>query len=266
MKRAMKQLAAVLSVGALSVGIAHAQPIDFWDYTNEAGFAAFAPAAQVTPSGDSGDILNLPTTLTWGPNNNSSLVAGSPVSGTIQTNGAPQPGVALTHNNFPIALGVSLDTATLASVLTLTPSGGGPTIELPTLLFDILFIETENFPAGGNCLGSGMAGSGENTNGCQDIFVLANPEILDTDITFNFDGFEYEVIVTPTGLEFLTDEACAAVGEGPGCLGFLTPENTQSIFTTFFSIRVEVAIPEPHVLGLLGIALTGLGLTRRRRR
>src|SRR5690606_35493934 len=85
MKRAMKNFAAALSLSALAIGSAYAQPILSWDYVNEAGFSAFSPGDQVTPSGDSGDLLNLPTTLSWGPNNSSSLTAGSPVSGVIIT-------------------------------------------------------------------------------------------------------------------------------------------------------------------------------------
>src|SRR5690606_1243790 len=118
-----------------------------------------------------------------------------------------------------------LDSATLSSVLTLTPSGGGSTVQLPTLDFNILFIETENFPAGGGCLGGGTAGTGEDTEGCQDIFVLANPGAFQS-VGFTFDGFDYTVTVGQQGLETLTPEACAAVGQAAGCIGFLTPENT----------------------------------------
>lgn len=266
MKRTLKQLAAALAVGALSIGTAHAVMITQWTYTNEAGWSSFEGEGTITPSGDSGDILNLPTTLSWGPNNSSSLVADSPISGTVFTNGPQVPGVPLTHNNFPIALGTSLTGAVLTDALRLTPvvPPVGVDFDAPTLNFDISFLETPNEGgAGGVCAGGGISGDAENAAGCQDIFVLNNPGELGEG-SFVFDGFLYTVSIDAVGLGPLSAEACAAVGAAEGCIGFMTPENETSTLETFFTISA-VAIPEPGLLGLLGIGLGALGFTRRRK-
>lgn len=266
MKRTWRFLAAALTAGALSIGTAHAVMIAQWEYTNEAGWSSWTGAGTITPSGDSGDILNLPSTLSWGPNNSSSLIANSPVSGTVITNGDFQPGVPLTHVNFPIALGTSLTGAVLTDILRLRPIV--PSIPMdfdaPTLEFSISFLETPNEGgAGGVCAAGGTAGVGPDAAGCRDIFVLNNPGELGEG-SFVFDGFLYTVEITAEGLGPLSDEACAAVGAASGCIGFLTPENEISTMATFFRISA-VAIPEPGLLGLLGIGLGALGFTRRRK-
>jgi hypothetical protein len=265
MKRTLKQLAAALSLGALSIGTAHAVLITQWSYTNEAGFASFTPASEITASGSSGTILDLPSTLSWGTDNTSSLVANSPVNGVIETNGAPAAGVSLTHNNFPIALGLSLETAVLRDVLQLTPLAptGGPTFEAPTLNFEILFAETENDPSNGVCADGSARAEAFNEGGCRDIFVLNNPDEL-TGGSFEFDGFLYTVIITAEGLGPLSDGACAAVGASAGCIGFLTMENQTNTLQPFFQIIAQ-QIPEPDMLALLGLGLGALGFTRRRK-
>lgn len=265
MKRMLKQLAAALSLSVLSIGSAHAVLITEWSYTNEAGFSTWTPVPEVTGSGNSGDILNLPTTLSWGDGDSSSLVANSPVNGIIETNGAPAPGVSLTHNNFSIPLGLSLETAVLRDVLRLTPLApmGGPSFDAPELSFEILFAETENDPSDGVCADGSARALAVNSAGCRDIFVLNNPDEL-LGGSFVLDDYLYTVIITVEGLGPLSDGACAAVGADAGCIGFLTMENQTNTLQPFFQIIAQ-QIPEPDLLALLGLGLGALGFTRRRK-
>lgn len=267
MNRTLKHLAAALTVGALSIGTAHAALITQWSYTNEAGFinTVGEGTTVINESGNSGPLLGLPTTLSWGPNNSSSLVADSPVNGTVFTNGPQVPGVPLTHNNFPIELGNSLQSTVLRDALQLTAIvPPGPSFPAPTLEFEILFSETPNAGgAGGVCAAGGVSGDADNPGGCRDIFVLNNPGELGAG-SFEFDGYLYTVTIDAVGLGPLSDAACAAVGAAAGCIGFTTQENASSTLQTFFTISA-VAIPEPGLLGLLGIGLGALGFTRRRK-
>lgn len=267
MKRILRQSLAALSLGASSIGAAHAVMITQWNYYNESGFSAYSGASA---SGNSGALLGLPTVLAWGSEaQNSSLVSAGNIAGIADTNGGFVPGVPLTHNNFPIPLDISLETATMRDALTLQPIapdppfGGGPALEAPTLEFEIRFIETENDPASGICADGSASADGINTGGCRDIFVLTNPEELQP-VVLVIDDYQYTITIGAVGLVPLSAEACAAAGAAAGCIGFQTQEGVANTLAPFFQIAA-IQIVEPSMLGLLAAALGSVVWVRRRK-
>jgi len=268
MKRIMKYAAAALAACTMSIGTAHAVMVTQWNYYNELGFSGFTGSG-VSSSGNSGAILGLPTKLEWGTTTKSDLISGGSIAGVVNTNGALVPGVQLHHDNFPIALGFSLDTADMLDALQLTatlpspPFGGGPTVNAPTLEFHIKFIETLNAPANGICFDGSLVGAPENAGGCRDLFVLLNPGEL-VPVSFVIDDFKYTVTITGAGLQTLAPGACAALGLPAGCVGFPTQENRGNDFNPGFMITAQF-IPEPDALALIGLSLAIAGVARRRR-
>jgi len=259
--------AAALLVGGL--GSASAALITEWSYYNEAGFTAYAPNAGITATGNSGAELGLATTLSWGnpatSQGQSQLVSGGNVAGTATTNGGPNAGVTLTHNNRTLWDGSTiLESATLQSRLWLTPTTpAGSTLPPREIFFDILFEETLN--SSNPCADGGANNTGVNINGCADIFVVANPASLVD--SFLIDDHLYTITIGAAGLGTLSNSACAVVGQDEGCVGFLTIEQQSNTLSPFFTITASaVQVPVPATAALFGIGLLALGGAVRRRR
>jgi len=284
----MKSVA--FAISALVAGSANAGIINQWTVGVD---AVFLPGSIVATDGAPGSVAisNGDRTLRWGDSTGygqSGLdITNSPVN-TVVTTGVgvslpPVANISVTHTNQPIT-GDSLDKVTLRSTLTLTPFDP-PLGGLPSTSLDFLidFFETPN---GDNpCANGGAHGVGVNANGCGDIFVIGTsalnfPFYYDTDGAAGDDPQQYFIsfVETSSGLNALSDAACyAATGSHNPCLGFVTPEKANTTFQFGSLITTERVVivppdpdpndvPEPGVLGLLGLGLAALGGMRRRRK
>lgn len=260
---------------ALCAGFAQASPIvTNWTVTD---FATFVPGS-VTPNNlvfpfpvlSAGD-----TQLHWGNTSPQSglIIGNSGVAVNVPT-GVLTSTVTVTHDNFVIPDGNSLQAVDILAQLTLqsaTPSVGS--LEAGSITFGIRFIETLNSGIAGICADGGAVGVGINGAGCADIFVIsANslnfPFPYDSDgATNGFDPEPYFVSFFADGFGSLSDAACLSAGAAIGCRGFETAETVST--TADFKILITSTpfeTPEPGSMALVGGALAALGWVGRRRK
>ena len=281
-----KSLIAALC-GVAAVGSANSAIINVWDVT---AVANFVPAS-ITPGGGvitASNTAVAPTQLRWGNSTGfgrSGLdITNLPAPVQVNTSIAPNPlnpavpTTTITHLNQPIT-GTSLSSVNLLSTLTLKPNSPAfPALPSVDITFGITFLETPNGNNGDACAGGGISGAaGVNVNGCADIFVIDKNALnfsffYDTDAPLTGDpAQEYFIsfLETTSGLNPLNATAClSATGSNAPCLGFLTPErsNTPVTFGALISTeKVVINIPEPGALGLMGLSLALLGFVGRRK-
>ena len=226
---------------------------------------------------------------------------GGPATGSINTTigGSPNAflgqigiGTSLTHWNNPLASTLAtLTGATITDTLRLTPVAPPyytAFVDAPTLLFNFHFQETPNSGNGsGVCAGGSLASSFP--GGCPDLFgfngvTLNNAfQYIDSGIdgilggsgsaddflrTYYASIFVLDANGGAFPLQQLVAGECAAINLNTGCFGFRTLESQETTAQFAFAITTEpiqIHIPEPGSVGLLGLGLAGLAATRRRR-
>lgn len=262
----LKVLTAVLATFASS--IATATPVTSWTVGVNTVFdtSSVLPSSGITTSANS---------LSWGTGGVSGLdITNSPASGTAFTNGAALPNISITHRNQPIT-GTTLSAVTILSTLTLSPDPFSGSVTIP---FGVKFLETDNGAA--PCADGGANGVGVNSNGCADIFVIDQNAL---NFGFTFDDPDYDPLDATTmlgrkyyisffeltsGLNSLPQQACQNAAGVNACLGFRTPEGadtTVQFAALITTDKVTISVPEPGILGLLGLGLAGMGFSLRRK-
>lgn len=274
--RSIFKVLAASALGLAGATGAQAALITQWGYTvtTEWGNGVNAPAPVFTGGG--GVTHADATMLSWGasnppnqtpidttdPNTSRSgliITPGGPVTQppNLFTNGAAVDTHTITHYNNTISSAFSsLSTASVFTTLTLTPLvPSGPALPTLTRTFQVDFSETPNTSSPGTC-------GFPSTSACDDIFVLKAGSLTQT---FVLDGITYTLNILATGLGPLPAATCAAAGAAAGCIGFQTQEHKAT--PAQFSFKISAAqVPEPGILGLLGLGLATIGFVGRLRR